>query len=185
MTNAKCCGQCRLRNHETKDCKFLGQNKCGICNRFGHNSDDCYSRKAKELKRKREKGEGKGDGKEKKKKKKKKEEMNQGEEVDDSDDEEHIVCYGDDSSQIVLDESEEGYNLPNNQSNVYNSHEYNLPLIYYDWLGDSATTSHVSNRRDAFKTFQPLAGTTVSGVGDVKAEAKGQGTVELTSSYKG
>ena len=68
--------------------------------------------------------------------------MNQGEEVDDSDDEEHIVCYGDDSSQIVLDESEEGYNLPNNQSNVYNLHEYNLPLIYYDWLGDSATTLH-------------------------------------------
>ena len=91
MTNAECCGQCGLRNHETKDCKFLGQNKCGICNLFGHDSNDFYSRKAKELKQKREKGEGKGDRKEKKKKKKKKEEMNQGEEVDDSDDEEHIV----------------------------------------------------------------------------------------------
>ena len=67
------------------------------------------------MKQKREKGEGKGDGKEKKKKK---EEMNQGEEIDDSDDEEHIVCYRNDSSDIVLDESKEGYNLPINQSDV-------------------------------------------------------------------
>ena len=182
--NNQCHGQCRLCNHETKDCK-VGQNKCGICNQFGHNSNDCYSKKAKELKRKREKGEEKGDGKEKKKKKKKKEEMNQGEEIDDSDDKEHIVCYSDDSSAIVLDESKEGYNLPTNQSDVYNSHEYNLLLIYYDWLSDSATTSHVSNKCDAFKTFQPLTGTTVSGVGDVKTEAKGWGTVELKSSYQG
>jgi hypothetical protein len=74
----------------------------------------------------------------------------------------------------IIDESEEGFNF--DEPDVYNSNEYNPRLIYYDWLGDSATTSHVCNRREAFKTFQPLTDTTVSGVGNVKAEAKGRGT---------
>lgn len=59
------------------------------------------------------------------------------------------------------------------------------PFIYYDWLGDTATTSHVSNRREAFKMFHPLTDTTVSGVGNVKTEAKERGTVELISKYDG
>ena len=77
----KHCGQCGMRNHETKDCRFLGQNKCRICNRFGHTNDECYSKKAKDLKRKREKNEKRG-----KKKRQKKEEKNQGEENEDDDD---------------------------------------------------------------------------------------------------
>jgi hypothetical protein len=177
--NARC-GHCGLRNHETKNCKFLGQPKCGICDRFGHKTEECYSRKAKDLKRKREKSDRKG------KKKKRKEEMNQGEEeADDEDDEEHIVFSLNGSSEIPLDESEEGQSFNFDDYDVNNSNEYNPRLIYYDWLGDSATTSHVANRRDAFKTFQPLSDTTVSGVGNMKTKAKGRGIVELTSSYKG
>ena len=55
-------------------------------------------------------------------------------------------------------------------------------MIYYDWLGDSATTSHVCNQCEAFKTFH-LFSTTVSGVGNAKIQ--GKGTVELRSSYEG
>ena len=29
MKNADKCGHCGLHNHEAKDCKFLGQSKCG------------------------------------------------------------------------------------------------------------------------------------------------------------
>jgi hypothetical protein len=142
-----------------------------------HGSDECYSRKAKDLKRKRGEGDGKG-----KKKKKKKEETNQGEEVDDE--EEHIAfCLNESSDTIPLDESEVGQAFNFDESNVFNSSEYSPPLIYYEWLGDSATTSHVSNRREAFTTFQPLPGITVSGVGDIKTEARGRGTVELKSTY--
>src|SRR6202522_3839785 len=161
-----------------RNVNFLG--KADVSSkRFGHESEDCYSKKAKDLKRKREKGDQKG-----KNKKKKKEEMNQGEEVEEDDDKEHIVfCANTDSSEINLDESEEGFNF--DEQNVYNSHKYNPRLISYDWLGDSATTSHVSNRREAFKTFRPLTDTKVSGVGNVKTEAKGRGTVELKSTYNG
>jgi hypothetical protein len=68
-TNTERCGHCGYRNHKTTECKFLGQSKCGICDRFGHQSEDCYSRKAKELKRKREKGDDKGKGKGKRERK--------------------------------------------------------------------------------------------------------------------
>jgi hypothetical protein len=176
IKDAERCGHCGMRNHETKECRFLGQSKCGICNRFGHLTDDCYSKKAKDLKRKGEKGEKKG-----KKKKQKKEEMNEGEEVED----EQITFSLHEPSGIVFDDSEQGQFFNFDEPDVNNSSEFNPPLIFYDWLGDSATTSHVSNRREAFKTFHPLTGTKVSGVGNVKTEAKGRGTVELISSYNG
>jgi hypothetical protein len=152
------------------------------------------------LKRKREKGDNSKKGKNKKRKV---EEMNQGlgevdEDIEDNEDE-HIVftlnrppVFSFDrseslngSSDIVFDESKLGQFFNFEESDVSNSSEFNPRLIYYDWLGDSAMTSHVSNRRDAFKTFHPLTDTTVSGVGNVKTEAKGRGTVELKSSYKG
>ena len=179
MNNADRCPHCRLRNHKTEECKFLGQSKCGICNRFGHMTSDCYSRKAKDLKRKREKKDGKG------KKKQKTEEMHQGEEIADEDEDEHVAFSVNGPSEIYLDESEEGQAFNFDEPDVINSSEYNPRLIYYDWLGDSATTSHVCNRRDAFKTFQPLIDTKVSGVGNVKTKAEGRGTVELNSSYGG
>ena len=144
-----------MNNHATNNCKWKGQEKCGICFRFGHATEDCYSRKAKALKRKRENKKGKSKGK----KKRKKEEMNQGEEEDDEEDEdEHIACclIGSSYSDIPLDESEIGQCFNFDESDVNYSGEYNPPLIYYDWLGDSATTAHVSNRCEAFKTFRPM-----------------------------
>jgi hypothetical protein len=75
------CRQCGRRGHNTANCRFLGQNKCGICENFGHKSEDCYSRKAKELKRKRESKDDKNwKGKKKNKGKKKQEETNEAEE---------------------------------------------------------------------------------------------------------
>src|ERR1700678_1646267 len=180
-TNSDPCSTCGLNNHVTNNCKWKGQDKCGICHRFGHATEECYSRKAKALKRKREeKGKGKG------KKKRKKEEMNQGEE-DEDDDDEHIACclIGSGYSDIPLDESEIGQMFNFDEHDVNYSGDYNPPLIYYDWLGNSATTSHVTNRCDAFTTFRPLKDTKVSGVGNVKTEAKGKGTVKLKSTYLG
>ena len=45
---------------------------------------------------------------------------------------------------------------------------------------DCATTSHVTNQRDAFTTFEPL-NKTVSGVGNAQTHAKGRGTIKLLS----
>jgi hypothetical protein len=99
-----------MRNHKTKDCRFLGQNKCGICERFGHKDEDCYSRKAKELKRKRENNANRNSGKKKRfGDKRKREETNEGEIMDDEDDDEHIVFTTQEagSSKITFNPSEE------------------------------------------------------------------------------
>ena len=181
ILDAERCGQCGLRNHKTKDCRFLGQPKCGICEKFGHKTEDCYSKKARELKHKRETKAG-GSGSKKKRfgDKKRREEANEGEIMDDDDDE-HIVFTTQvtGSSKIMFDPSEEGINFDDHD--VSNSDEYDSRLIYYNWLADSATTSHVCNRREAFTSFRPLTATTVTGVGNLVTKAEGRGTVELTS----
>jgi len=56
-------------------------------------------------------------------------------------------------------------------------------LLWYDWLADSAATSHVTNQRNAFKTYEPFKNGKgeVHGVGDIATRAEGQGTIELES----
>ena len=56
-----------------------------------------------------------------------------------------------------------------------------MKLIFYNWLANSATSSHVCNQCQAFTNFHPLTATTVTGVGNLVTKAKGRGTVELTS----
>jgi GAG-pre-integrase domain len=59
-------------------------------------------------------------------------------------------------------------------------------LILYDWLADSATTSHITHQREAFTLYTPL-GThcSVTGVGGKEVLIAGWGTVELTSTCNG
>ena len=54
----------------------------------------------------------------------------------------------------------------------------------YDWLGDTATTSHISNQRDIFIDFT-LDKTNVYGLGHSTIKAKGRGTVEIESIIDG
>ena len=57
-------------------------------------------------------------------------------------------------------------------------------LYLYDWLADSATTSHIVNLRGAFHTFAPLR-KTINGVGDKQIYAEGKGTVKIVSIVTG
>ena len=98
--------------------------------------------------------------------------MNQGEEKEENDDE-HITFILNEPSKITFDDSEQGQFFNFNEPDVNHSSEFNPRLLYYDWLADNATTSHVCNRCEAFKTFHPLTGTTVSGVGNAKTKAEG------------
>ena len=59
------------------------------------------------------------------------------------------------------------------------------PPIYYDWLADSATTSHVTNQHNAFINYETLTNKLVLGVGNGKTCAIGCGTIELESNYNG
>ena len=124
-----CYNHCGSRNHKTNDCWFCSQPKCGICERFGHKTEDCYSKKAKGIKRKWETKAGGNGGKKKRfGDKKKHEEANEGEIMNDDDDE-HIIFTTQvaGSSRISLDPSEEGINF--DKPDVSNSNEFNERLI--------------------------------------------------------
>ena len=100
------------------------------------------------------------------------EEANEGEEMDDNDDK-HIVFTTQvaGSSRILFDPSKEGINF--NELNVSNSDEFDEQLIFYNWLTDSATTSHICNQCEAFTSFHPLTATKVTGVGNLVTKAEG------------
>ena len=60
----------------------------------------------------------------------------------------------------------------------------NTDAITFDsWLADSATPSHISNKREAYRCFTPLH-THVKGVGNVLVPVEGKGSVELKSRVK-
>jgi hypothetical protein len=57
-------------------------------------------------------------------------------------------------------------------------------IYYYDWLADSATSSHVSAQREAFTTYTPLANSSATSVGGKEAKIAGHGTVKLLSALQ-
>ena len=60
-----------------------------------------------------------------------------------------------------------------NQSNI------NVPI--YDWLADSASTHHISNRHELFHTFEPTPGATVHGVGGKTSQIMGCEEISLNA----
>ena len=80
----------------------------------------------------------------------------------------------DSTAEDVFNPSNEGQYFNFDQSNVNSQSAINDRLIYYNWLADSATTSHVTNQCDTFRTFKPLNGMTVSGVEMSKQKLKAE-----------
>src|SRR5262245_59518000 len=56
-------------------------------------------------------------------------------------------------------------------------------LIWYDWVADTATTSHITHQREAFIDYTPLNNALVTEVGGWTAKIAGQGMVLLTSIF--
>jgi hypothetical protein len=78
------------------------------------------------------------------------------------------------------------------EEEMYNFESYDVTsthndehLIFYDWLADSATFSHVSAQREAFTMYTPLINSTATRVCSKEAKITGQGTVELLSKCNG
>ena len=45
---------------------------------------------------------------------------------------------------------------------------------WYDWLGDTCASSHVTNRKENFTSFRPVDKTKVRGVGNSEIKAEGR-----------
>ena len=85
--------------------------------------------------------------------------------------------------QIAFMVDEECYNF--DTFNECNAEGIDECLVLYDWLADTATTSHISHQHEAFTSYIPLGMGSVTGVGGNQATVAGQGTVELVSTCNG
>jgi hypothetical protein len=148
------CNNCQQTSHITDDCKWLGKPRCGKCTWFGHMDSDCR----RGQKRKNVWGGGQ--------KKKSREERTY-----------TATEGGTGEPEIVFVATDE----PDTSNHTYNPLDVegnNSALSLYDWLADSATTSHITNMRNAYTTFESLE-KPVSGVGNAQTCAKGKGTINI------
>jgi hypothetical protein len=109
------------------------------------NLTDCWGEKKEkdkdQGKKKGEKGKGKGT-----------EESNIGEEQ---------IAFT--TIEELIEEDEELYNF--DMYDACNTEGNNEHLILYDWLANSATTSHITHHREAFASYTPLGSSSITGVG--------------------
>jgi len=86
---------------------------------------------------------------------------------------------------FMVDEGE-GQDYNYNTTDVSDSLAMDERVSYYDdWVADTGMTSHITNRCDAFTTYQTLEDKNVSGVGGLRTTAQGTGTVEVESIHNG
>src|SRR5262245_7803220 len=149
------CEHCKRPRHWTSKCRKNPANKCYNCGKFGHKAKDCWRKKKK--------------GKEKEKNM----DTSNVAEVEEMEE----VTFA-----VIEPVEEEVYNFDTYDVNSTANDER---LIYYDWLADSATTSHVTYQRDAFTSYVPTTDLSVTGIGGRVANIAGRGTVDLISTCNG
>ena len=112
-------------------------NKCHNCGKFRHHAKDCWLKKKNKDKDKRIKRNWNGE--------------KQGE------NETNVGEY------IAFPVKEELHNFVS--FDACNTRGIDECLIYYNWLVDSAMTSHISHQHDAFTTYTSMGNKTIMGVG--------------------
>jgi len=206
----KYCNTCQRTNHWTSQCRFAGKPKCEECGRFGHTSDKCWNTAGNKHPFERS---NKGDSYSNKRSHRDAHNTDAPVQANDAEIEEHIVFNAEhdksdvegETAAIVADELdtvEEPMALiaDNDKSDIiddtydgeyYNfdhvpsSDEMDMRLIYYDWLADTAATSHITHQRDAFITYETIPEVPISGVGGLRTYTIGRGRVNLRSECDG
>jgi len=68
-------------------------------------------------------------------------------------------------SRITFNSSKQGQHFYFADYDVTNYNEIDERTLYYNWLANSVTTSHIVNWCDIFKTFKPIKNTPITGIG--------------------
>jgi hypothetical protein len=154
------CNNCQQSTHITDNCKWLGQPRCTKCTWFGHIAPDC---------RRGQKRKGENGG-ERQGKKPRPQRTYAAVEGSESNAELTELVFMADACIHTSEPLNEGDNIN--------------ALNHYDWLADTATTSHITNKRENFTTFYPIE-KPVNGVGNAQTNAKGKGTVRIKTITNG
>ena len=162
----KHCKHCKRDGHLVDKCHFLGKNKCRECGRFGHDADKCQTNNDN-------KRPYKGKNNNSYPNKRSKREANDAKETADSEN----AMIGE---LVVLDADLE--------ANVADKFDNSVPISMndqtnqlYHWLADTGTTNHITNSREIFATYTPLNDISIAGVGPLRTNAVGKGTIYLQS----
>ena len=173
---------------------------CGECGRFGHITEKCRRRSGNNSSQSQSQlqSSSSSSGKPRNQSYPNKKSRNQAQNAEsaaessaatihaeDEDDAIALVADVDDTFSDVtlapvddLDDDLEYYNFDENQSEDH--------LIYDEWLvADTAATSHITNRRDSFITYESIPAITIGGVGGTKTRAIGRGDINLRSECDG
>src|SRR6202451_4477204 len=153
------CNICEMKGHWTSKCYKHHQNKCYNCGREGHMAKDCRK------KNNSWKGKNKAKGYKEREKWKGKERRNN---------------MRRQRRKILRTKK-----YSSNSSQACNYEANDERLIYYDWVADNATSSHIASERNNFETYTEIQESTVTGVGGKKAAAIGRGTAILNSNCNG
>jgi hypothetical protein len=171
------CKQCKTKGHITKECDKWDEEPCTHCGQFNHESKDCWHKD----KPKQDKGKGNANLC----KRPGNEETN----IADSDSQHSVVTIEEPGDvapgRIVFDASEHRQYFNFNSHNVTNFNGIDKCTIWYDWLADSATTSHIVNCHDVFKTFETIKNTPITGVGGLQTHTEGHGDVNIYTKLNG
>jgi hypothetical protein len=135
--------------------KFKG-NKCRNCRKVGRYARDCWVEKKSKDKGKKKNNNGKGKGTD---------ELNMVEE------------------QIAFVANEEYYKF--DMFDACNPEGNDERLILYDWLVDSAMTSHITQECEAFISYTLMENNSVTRVGGKEVSIAGHGNIELVSTCNG
>ena len=145
--------------------------KCYNCGKLGHRTKDCRSKK-KVKDKDRDKGKGKSNG-----------EGNSGGKVKNQETNfvNKEIMFAINNGLYMLTDNEEAYNF--NNQNDCTSEGNDDHLIYYDWLADTTTTSHVACKQSNLTSYIPMKDKTVTGVGGKQVSTIGHGTDGLWGKY--
>lgn len=159
------CNHSKREGHWTNKCRKNPANKCYNCGKFGHKATECWGKK-KDISNGNSRGRKNSGGE-------------QSNVMKQSDINEEKVTF-------IVEKPMKEMDMCMCNENTSGITEMNGDhLVCYDWLADTATSSHITCQRHAFVSYTPLGDTSVTGVGGKQATVAGRGTVDLISDFDG